>query len=160
MKRVSLVTLCISLTACFGWNGKWDFPYPEYINEIDTTEEKAEAIVKYLDENGTLLSYHSDNLKIEVSKEGSSYLETEITYTNPENKTDWGIVFWGDKPPYGSPDIATAENGVNFQIINLDTLCLREMQEMIIDETYDRIRGKPHRLRPYFGLCFDKLMNF
>lgn len=171
--KLSLAALC--LTAC-GIAGTWDYPFPRPDHREPILEEKISAIVKHLEKNRQKndlqtigLQFNFNKFKVEISKGSSPYLEAAVTYVNKKDYNDddpTRKVFWGDMPPYGSPDLALVENGSNIKEISPKTICLVDVQEMVIDALYEQLKGKDHQLWPnqpfyrYFRICFNELTKF
>lgn len=169
IKELSLAALCLSLAGCY--RGTWDFPYPKPgVKEI-SLEEKASDVADYLGKKESYIYLYSGNLLVEIFKDKDNNLETSVTHISDEHQTATEMtpsrmVFWADRLPYGSPDVALVENNTNVKEINPQTTCVLDMQEMAIDAVYEKINGRDHLLRPnqsfyrYFNLCFNELTNF
>lgn len=170
IKELSLAALCLSLAGC-GYRGTWDFPYPKPGVKEPSLEKKASDVANYLEKKENYVYFYSGKLLVEIFKDKDNNLETSVTYISDEHKTatemiPGRMVFWADRLPYGSPDVALVENNTAVKEIDPKTICILDLQEMAIDAVYEKINGRDHLLMPnqpfyrYFRLCFNELTKF
>ena len=179
--KLPLAGLCGLLAGCGGYSTEWDFPYPKYYSETDTTEEKADYIVKTLDERNSsekfpetmTIESGSKRFRIDFSVAKDSVVlsgkafKFNIGIYDLENLNVLGDLYQNyqfvglaDNSPFDFADFAFAHNYTDSTLeMNPNLPCLLDLREAVIDAGYDNLTKSEFKLPPYFSASFDELMN-